>query len=126
MDRGSSKHSPRVDDELEQETESITHSGQPAHTEEWRETEPMDESHLDTPADQAPGLTPAEIDRRSEIARYLPPPHELPATRGGLLSYLERTGAPDEVVAEIRRLPAGQEYTSAGQIARALGIPEER
>jgi hypothetical protein len=48
MERESSKHSPRLDDEMEQETAAIRRTGQPARTEEWRETEPFDPAHLDT------------------------------------------------------------------------------
>jgi len=68
MERGSDKHSPRLDDELEREDQTITRSGQPPHTEESRETEPFEEPLLDEelPADEAPG-TPA----RADIARLV-------------------------------------------------------
>ena len=41
-------------------------------------------------------MTPAEVDLRSDIARWLPP-HKLPADRGTLLEFLQHEGAPDEV-----------------------------
>ncbi len=48
MQRESSKHGPRRDEEMEEEAETILRSGQPPHTEEWRETEPFDPGHLET------------------------------------------------------------------------------
>ena len=56
MERGSSKHGPELDGQMEREDESILRTGQPAHTEEWREPEPFDPEHLDLerPTDQEP------------------------------------------------------------------------
>jgi hypothetical protein len=128
--RGSFKHGARVDDELEEETETLTHTGQPAHTEEWRETEPVDEEHLDQelPPGEQPGtpagITEAQVDRRSDIARWLEP-HDFPAHRDTMLGYLQRTGAPDDVVDAISQLPARREFGSVADVMRALGIPTE-
>jgi hypothetical protein len=130
MERGSSKHGPRLDEEMEQEDQTITRSGQPPHTEEWRETEPFEEGHLDLalPEDEAPaappGMTTEDVERRSDIARYLAP-HKLPASRGTLLDLLQRTGAPDDVIDAIGQLPADHEFRTVGEIVRALGIRTE-
>jgi hypothetical protein len=48
MDRGSSKHGPQRDDEMERETEDITRTGEPQPGEEWRQTEPFDEPYSPT------------------------------------------------------------------------------
>jgi len=131
MERGSDKHSPRLDDELEREDQTITRSGQPPHTEESRETEPFEEPLLDEelPPDEAPGtpagMTPADVERRSEIARWLEP-HKFPSDRDTMLDYLQRGGAPDEVVDAIAALPARRAFSSTGDVVRALGIPTER
>jgi hypothetical protein len=128
--RGSSKHGPRLDEEMEEETETITRSGQPPRTEEWRETEPFEEEHLDLELPEAetpaapPGMTRADVERRSDIARYLPP-HKLPASRDTLLDFLQRTGAPDDVVDAISSLPTDREFRTVGEIVRALGIHTE-
>jgi len=128
--RGSSKHGPELDDQMEQETRDITRTGQPEHTEEWRETEPFEEEHLDQelPADERPGvpagISQADVDRRSDIARWLEP-HDFPARRDTMLGYLQRTGAPDEVIDAISGLPARREFASVAEVMRALGIPTE-
>ena len=128
--RGSFKHGARLDQEMEEETESITHTGQPEHTEEWRETEPFEEEHLDEelPPGEQPGvpagITPAEVERRSDIARWLEP-HDFPARRDTMLGYLQRTGAPDEGIDAISGLPARREFASVAEVMRALGIPTE-
>lgn len=131
MERGSAKHSPRLDDELEREDQTITRSGQPPHTEEFRETEPFEEPLLDEelPEGEAPGtpagMTPADVERRSEIARWLEP-HTFPSDRDTMLGYLQGDGAPDEVIDAIASLPARRSFGRPGDVIRALGIPTER
>ena len=130
MDRGSSKHSPRLDQEMEQETASIRHDGQPAHTEEWRQTEPFEEEplSLDLPADEAPGtppgMTEADVELRADIAIWLEP-GKLPARRDSLLEQARGAGAPDGVLDALARLPAGRRFGTVGEIVRALGIRTE-
>jgi hypothetical protein len=115
---------------MEREDEPILRTGQPSPTEEWREPEPFDPEHLDLelPEDQEPaaprGMTPAAVDLRSDIARWLPP-HKLPEDREALLEFLQHEGAPDDVAAAIGRLPAGRKFGTIGEIVRALGIPYE-
>jgi Protein of unknown function (DUF2795) len=131
MERGSAKHSPRLDDELEREDQTITRSGQPPHTQESRETEPFEEPPLDAelPEGAAPGtpagMTPADVERRSEIARWLEP-HKFPSERDTMLDYLQREGAPDEVIDAIATLPARRTFGRTGDVIRALGIPTEQ
>jgi hypothetical protein len=60
----------------------------------------------------------------ANIARSLPP-HKLPASRDALLDFLQRTGAPDDVIDAISSLPADREFRTVGEIVRALGIPTE-
>ena len=128
--RGSSKHGPRVDEQLEQEDQPIVQAGQPAHTEEWRQSEPFEPEYLEEelPPGQQPGtpagLSPADVDRRSDIARWLEP-HKFPADRDTMLGYLRDTGAPDEVIDAITSLPAGREFANTADVTRALGIPTE-
>src|SRR6266536_6441081 len=62
MDRESSKHSPRLDEEMEEEDQTILRSGQPPRTEEWRETEPFDPGHLEyeLPEEEEPAAPPGD------------------------------------------------------------------
>ena len=130
MDRGSSKHNPRLDEEMEQETSTIRHDGQPAHPEEWRQPEPFEEEplSLSLPGDDAPGVPPgmaeADVELRTDIAIWLEP-GKLPADRDAILGQARETGAPDEVLDALARLPAGQRFGTAGEIVRALGIHTE-
>ncbi len=131
MERGSSKHGPELDERNgAKRTRPSSEPGQPARTEEWREPEPFDPEHLDLelPEDQEPaaprGMTPADVDLRSDIARWLPP-HKLPADRDALLEFLQHEGAPDDVVDAIASLPARRKFATIGEVVRALGIPYE-
>ncbi|MBT8161287.1 MULTISPECIES: hypothetical protein [Arthrobacter] len=40
-ERGNTKHSPHLDEKMQQETLGMVRNRQPAHAEEWRETEPF-------------------------------------------------------------------------------------
>ena len=130
MQRESSKHGPRLDEHMEEEDQTITRAGHQPHTEEWRETEPFDEGHLETelPEPQEPaaprGMTPADVERRADIARWLPP-HKLPADRDTLLAFVQHEGAPDDVTDALASLPGRRKFATIGEIVRALGIPYE-
>ena len=43
VDRESSKHGPRLDEEMAHETQDVVRSGHSTHTEEWRQPEPIEE-----------------------------------------------------------------------------------
>jgi hypothetical protein len=114
MDRGSSKHGPQRDDEMERETEDITRTGEPQPGEEWRQTEPFDEPYS-VPEDQMPGtpagITPSDVDRRAD--------------RGTILDYARQADAPDDVVDALSRLPARRVFHTIGEVVRAIGIHTE-
>jgi Protein of unknown function (DUF2795) len=128
--RANSKHGRRLDDELERETVDLTRSGWPSRTQEWREPEPVegDHLHLAVPPDHQPGapqgMTAADAERRSDIARYLPL-RALPADRDTLLAHLGPGNVPDDIYDAIRRLPPGRQFRTIGEVVRALGIPTE-
>ena len=128
MERESTKHSPRLDEQLEHETGPLRQAGHAAHSEEWRQAEPVDEPHETYPPGQEPGmpagLTPEDAERRSEIARFLQP-GRLPATGEQIRGQLAAAGAPDDVLAAADRLDARREYASAGDVARAVGLRTE-
>src|SRR3954451_4266604 len=75
----STKHNPRVDEELEHEMQGMLKAERSTRAEEWREVEPSAEGDPDVDADPEgtlTGGTPVGMDadavaRRSELARWL-------------------------------------------------------
>ena len=125
MERGSDKHSPRVDDQLDHETRSLQ-QGAPleSRVEEFREQEgpgddqPTPEPRLNQGRTGSLDLDDAEA--RSDIARFLDP-SAFPADREGLLANAEANNAPDLVLERLRALPGGRGYDSLPDVWAALG-----
>jgi hypothetical protein len=69
-------------------------------------------------------MSPADVARRAELTRHLPP-SEFPADRGRLLARLRTRRAPDSVVDAISGLPEGREFQSLGEVVRAIGVRTE-
>jgi hypothetical protein len=128
----STKHNPRLDEELEHEMQGMLRAERSTRAEEWRDVEPSGEDQPDV--DAAPdstlvggtpvGMDPDAIERRAELARWLAR-HDFPADGPALVEAARNHRAPDWVVAELERLPAGQEYHRIGDVVRALGYPTE-
>ena len=125
MERGSDKHSPRVDEELDHETRSLQ-QGAPleSRVEEFREQEgpgedqPTPEPRLTERRTGSLDLDDAET--RSDIARYLDP-SAFPADREGLLDNAEANNAPEAVLERLQALPAGRTYEAMPDVWAALG-----
>ena len=133
MERGSSKHSPRVDEEMGHEVEGMMRAERPTRAEEWKEAEPSGEDQPDSgvlgePAERQPaappGMTQAEVQLRSELAAALTRA-AFPNDESGLLGHLVDTDAPDRLRALIRQLPSGRVYQNVGEVAEALGLHRE-
>ena len=128
----STKHSPRLDDELEHETQGMMRAERATRAEEWREVEPVAEGDPDIDTDPAGTLvggTPVGMDAdavvaRAELARWLDRA-DYPATGPELVEAARNHQAPDAVVEELRRLPDGETYDRIGDVVRALGYPTE-
>ena len=118
MERGSSKHGPRLDDELEHEVRGLL-QGQntEGRVEEWHDPEPSGEDQPtvgeypdpgeDLPGGAPAGITAAEADRRAYFASFLSR-SVFPADRAKLRAVAGEANAPDEVLAVIDRLPDGE------------------
>ena len=123
MERGSNKHGRLLDEALKHETSGLVSGGHATHTEEWRDPEPAGE---DQPGDVAlvggtpPGLDADEVERRSELARFLGPAC-FPAVGELLLECAAGNGAPELVLNDLRRLPSGTEFENVAQVWQALG-----
>ncbi len=128
----STKHSARLDDELQHEVEGMVRSGRSTHAQEWADPEPVAEGDPDV--DAAPngtlvGGTPVGMDAdaveaRAELARWLDRA-DFPSTGPELVEAARDHRAPDAVVAELERLPGGETYERIGDVVRALGYPTE-
>lgn len=127
MDRGSDKHSPRVDEELKHEVAGLVSGGKDTHAEEWASAEPAGEDQPE--ADRAPGVTlhggvpdgmsEDDIEARAALAAYLTP-GAFPGVREQLLEHVMDSEAPDAIIEQVRSLPAGREFQNVGEAWRAL------
>ena len=128
----STKHSPRVDEQLEHEVQGMMKADRSTRAEEWREVEPVAEGEPDidtAPAGTLVGGTPVGMDAdavvaRAELARWLDRA-DFPSDGPGLVEAARDHRAPDAVVAELERLPDGETYDRVGDVVRALGYPTE-
>ncbi|GAB2597865.1 hypothetical protein GCM10027087_43030 [Paractinoplanes abujensis] len=116
MDRGSNKHSARVDDELADEVRDLVQGVGGGRADETRVPE--------SPADGEPVVSPilgdAEANDISRFGRYIGR-SALPGDRVKLRESAETLLAPDDVLADIDTLPDGREFRTVAEIWTALG-----
>jgi hypothetical protein len=133
MERGSSKHSARLDDEMEHEVEGYMTAERPTRAEEWKETEPVGEDQVDPGRLESPeglqpgvpaGMTQQDVRLRSELGEHLPR-SVFPTDESGLLGHLVDSNAPERLQQLVRQLPTGQVYQQLGEVVQALGLHEE-
>jgi hypothetical protein len=131
--RRSDKHGPRQDEALASEVEGMVRAGRSTRAEEWRDPEPSGEDQPEV--DLAPdgtlaggtpdGMTPADVEGRSELAAYLGR-EVYPANRDILLATALRNGAPSGVLARLQNLPDDREFRNVQEVWTALGGGVER
>ena len=130
MERGSDKHSPRIDENLERDTRSLIQgSSGEARADEGRLQEGAADDEPTTDAlltgDLHPGqpqdslLDHDEAEARSRIASYLRP-SIWPADRAALLACAQDLNAPPDVLNDLGRLPEGT-FTHTEAVWEALG-----
>jgi hypothetical protein len=127
LERGSDKHSPRVDEQLDHDTRSLT-QGAPVESrvEEHREQEgpgedqPTPDARLTGGRATATSLDLDDAETRADIARFLTP-SAFPADREALLADAESNQAPAGVVERLTALPAGRDFENVQDIWSALG-----
>jgi hypothetical protein len=71
------------------------------------------------------GTDPADIERRAALAEVLGK-EVWPADRDTLLAKAQESTASDEVVGQLQRLPAGEQFANVQDVARALGLGTEQ
>ena len=73
----------------------------------------------------SPGTDQASIERRAAIAEVLG--KEIwPADRDALVAKAQEGTAPDRVLGDLQRLPAGQTFQNVQEVAEALGLGTEQ
>lgn len=133
MERGSDKHGPLLDEEMTQESDSLT-KGDPveARADEGREsegppeTDPTPDRRLAGDRGMSPNeaVRPENLEWRHEIQRHLQGA-AYPTDRDGLLASAEEMNAPDEVKDLLRSLPSGKTYNTLKEVWTDLGGPFE-
>jgi hypothetical protein len=119
MHRESEKQSPVRDEYLRKDTEMSRSSA--GRTETGRADETARERTA-APERMSPrGMSPADVARRAELTRHLPP-SEFPADRARLLSRLQSRRVPDSVIDAVSGLPEGQEFQTLAEVVRAIGL----
>ncbi|GAA0368937.1 DUF2795 domain-containing protein [Actinoallomurus spadix] len=118
MQRESDKQGTAQDEHLRKETKNLIRGS--GTTEAERGGTGGDATPR--PARPARGMSPAEVARRAELSRHLPP-SEFPADRGRLLAHLRSKNAPASVIETISGLPEGKEFHTIGDIVREIGLP---
>ena len=122
MDRGSNKHSPRVDDQMAAEVRGTVQGIAGARAEEWKMAEPSGEDQPQV------SLVPEGEYVRGEPGGVGSPHGEafsrfgsyiglsaLPGDRDALLKSAGDLEAPDDVVARLESLPEGTVYQNVAE-----------
>ncbi len=133
MERGNSKHGPRLDDEMAKEVDGHL-QGSPAgsRAEQWHEAEPAGEDQPEATAvpegprrGGAPApMTGEDVEERSELGRYLRR-SVLPADRGRLREAAVELNAPDDVLDALSQLPDDRQFATVSEVWAALGHHNE-
>ena len=121
MERGSDKHSARMDDALEAEVSGLMRSGHDNRA-DWNSPEPSGEDQPDvdlvpngTLAGGVPdGMTEEDVARRSELAALLG--RIWPATSEQVLAVAAENDAPDAVLSTLRHLPPGRSFENLQEL----------
>ena len=121
MERGSDKHSARMDDALQGEVEGLMRTGHD-NREDWNSPEPSGEDQPDV--DLVPngtlsggvpeGMTEQDVEGRSELAQYLG--RLWPATREELVRVATDNEAPDRVLERLHALPLGVQFANLQEV----------
>jgi Protein of unknown function (DUF2795) len=127
----SDKHGPILDEELEHETRGLVQGGRSTRAEEWRDPEPAGEDQPTAdriyPEDRRgnpEGMTQADVDERSDIARSLGK-EAFPADRETLVAIAADNEATDHVLSLLRSLPGDRTFENVQDVALALGLHVE-
>ncbi|SIQ98689.1 DUF2795 domain-containing protein [Micromonospora avicenniae] len=134
MERGNSKHGPRIDEQMSQEVSGLVQGPGTggSRVDESRVPEPAGEDQPEAttaPAGElrtgAPkGMSSQDVERRSRLGRFITM-SALPGDRETLVANARDNGAPDDIVAALQTLPDGTRYQTISEVWAALGNKNE-
>ena len=126
MERGSNKHSPRVDDQMAGEVRGIVQGTAGGRAEEWKTPEPSGEDQPEVTVVPDGGYGRGEINgvgspQGEEFSRFgtFIGLSALPGDREALLKSARDLEAPDDVLSRLETLPAGTIYHNLSEVWRA-------
>jgi hypothetical protein len=116
MERGSSKHSPRVDEQMSQEVLGTVQGVAGGRAEEWKMAEPSGEDQPESTR----ALEAESANDLSRFGRYIGM-SAMPGDRVALRRSAETLEAPDDILADLDTLPEGVVFRTVTEIWAALG-----
>jgi membrane protein len=122
MDRGSNKHSPRVDDQMAAEVRGTVQGIAGGRAEEWKMAEPSGEDQpqvsvvpeAENVRGEPGGVGSPQGEAFSRFGSYIGL-SALPGDRAALLKSAQDLEAPDDVVARLESLPADTTYRNVAE-----------
>ncbi|MCU7727086.1 DUF2795 domain-containing protein [Actinoplanes sp. KI2] len=116
MERGSSKHGPRVDEEMKHEVLGTVQGVAGGRAEEWKMAEPAGE-------DQPDATQTVEPDRGNDLSRFgrYIGRSAMPGDRDALLRSAQALEAPDDILDDLRTLPDNVVFRTVTEVWAALG-----
>jgi hypothetical protein len=128
MDRGSSKHSPRVDEQMSQEVRGTVQGTAGGRAEEWKMAEPSGEDQPQVSAvpddeygrGEPNGVGSPQGEAFSRFGTYIRR-SVFPGDRDALVNSAQDLEAPDDVLEALRTLPPGTTYHNVADVWHALG-----
>ncbi|MBY8875755.1 DUF2795 domain-containing protein [Micromonospora sp. PLK6-60] len=134
MERGNSKHSPRVDDNMAQDVEGLVQGPGTggSRVEEFRQPEPAGEDQPEPKtvprgalrSGNPQGMSSDDVEARSRLGRFITMT-ALPGDREALLANARENQAPADIVDALGRLPEGTRYQTISEVWAALGHRNE-
>ncbi|PWU47776.1 hypothetical protein DLJ46_13680 [Micromonospora globispora] len=134
MERGSSKHGPRVDEQMSREVEGLLQGpgAGGSRVDESRQPEPAGEDQPEPKTLTAgasrggnpQGMSMDDVEGRSRLGRYITM-SALPGDREALIANARDNDAPADIVDALERLPDGTRYQTVSEVWAALGHKNE-
>lgn len=130
MERGSAKHSPRVDDELDHEVAPLTHGApdesrtEPRLQEAGGDDDPGLAVRRDVGGSDGTVLDDAVLDFRARLAASIPP-STFPANAAALQEAAREQNAAPDVLDALGAVSTDRVYEAFGELWDDLGGPQD-